>query len=281
MCFDASSTYQVVCPVSRPRVDPDWRERALELRESGLNIGSVARELGLSYDQVYYQIKREKFATPPQVEAECERCGRQFSRSHRGDATKCPSCRVGNAPVEATCVACGDIFEHYPSEGKRKYCSRTCIKGHYKHTEEWRKQMSERNKDRNGRKNPNFKGGRQAGYATREMRREFNLAKKGERECRVCGSHDNMNAHHAVPRSISPAGRADLRNCLPLCGVCHSSWHRQGKVVIHRDHFTETEWNFITTLIGSPWLDKRYPDRGRPFRREDADVFYPPEAEAA
>lgn len=84
----------------------------------------------------------------------------------------------------------------------------------------------------------------------------FTLAAKGEHTCRNCRGRA-QHAHHAVPRSLAPAARADLRNCLPLCADCHSRWHHG--TPIPRSVFTETEWAYISSLIGSSWLDKRYP----------------------
>ena len=85
----------------------------------------------------------------------------------------------------------------------------------------------------------------------------FTLTAKGETLCRNCGALAT-EPHHAVPRSLSPAGRSDLRNCLPLCHRCHTAWHN-GKP-IPRSVFTPDEWAFIATIGTPTFLDKRYPN---------------------
>lgn len=76
-----------------------------------------------------------------------------------------------------------------------------------------------------------------------------------------------MQLHHAIPRSKWRAGRADLRNGIPLCFTCHTGWHHR-KVVIYRDVFTPEEWAFMSSarLTGQrveAWLDDRYPARSQ------------------
>ena len=210
---------------------------------------------------------------PKSIAVECETCGRSFERSTRARAaevTQCRSCRVSGEPVsEKTCPECGDSFTIRPSEKARLYCSRSCYFKNRPPTEEEnesrRKKMAGKRK---GKKNPNYKTGRYRGKQDRRLSREFTVKKKGEDRCRCCRSPQNLHAHHAVPRSQSRAGRYDLRNCLPLCVVCHSKFHQSADPVVFRDMITREEWEFMSTLIGPTWLDKKYPDRGRPFRDE-------------
>ena len=95
------------------------------------------------------------------------------------------------------------------------------------------------------------------------QRRVFNLAAKGEHECRVCGSREHVHAHHAIPTAIgTPESRLDLRNLLPLCWHCHRYWHA-GRP-ISRDVFTADEWVYLRSveLQGrdvAGYLDKHYP----------------------
>ena len=86
----------------------------------------------------------------------------------------------------------------------------------------------------------------------------FTLAAKGESECRYCGA-PATDAHHAVPRSLSRAGRDDLRNLLPLCRTDHDRFH--SGYPLPRELFTAEEFEFIETLVGPGWLDRRYPSR--------------------
>lgn len=108
-------------------------------------------------------------------------------------------------------------------------------------------------------------------------RSAFTVKRKGESACRVCGATPNgegpfgrLNLHHAIPRSMCRATQADLLNGIPLCFECHQGWHDR-RLVIYRDVFTAEEWAFLVAveLTGQevvPWLERHYPDRGRPFR---------------
>ncbi|HSB55646.1 MAG TPA: HNH endonuclease signature motif containing protein [Gemmatimonadales bacterium] len=93
--------------------------------------------------------------------------------------------------------------------------------------------------------------------SARRLRRIWNLRRKGEDRCRVCGRRADA-LHHAVPRSLAPAGREDLRNGLPLCRDHHDGWH--GGTPIPRVVFKPEEWAFIEQIApGIGWLGRRYP----------------------
>lgn len=114
-------------------------------------------------------------------------------------------------------------------------------------------------------KNPNFRHGKRIGQHERRMMREFNLAVKGETNCRACGSGEFVNAHHTIPRSTAPNLRYDILNCLPLCSVCHTKWHRR-TLTIYRDAFNEDELEYLAAAripgrVTSAWLDDHYPLR--------------------
>jgi ribosomal protein L37AE/L43A len=95
----------------------------------------------------------------------------------------------------------------------------------------------------------------------RSDRTRWAISRKPAECCRNCGDPAQvLHLHHAVPRSLSPAGKYDLRNGVQLCTRCHLGWHN-GRVVLTRDIFTAEEWDFIQTLIGPTWLDKKYPAR--------------------
>lgn len=138
------------------------------------------------------------------------------------------------------CKACGKEFHAFRSG--MKFCSHSCYLGQLK-----------------GPKNPRYKHGRSCGTTDRRYQREFKVKAEQTECCRSCDTPGPLHAHHAVPRSLAPAGKYDDRNCLPLCPSCHSLWHR-GTRIIPRDMFTADEWAFITTLVGPTWLDKRYPE---------------------
>ncbi len=164
-----------------------------------------------------------------------------------------------------TCAECGFVFLAKASDIKRgggKYCSRACWRRNARLTDaQYETNAAAMRVSRSGPGNPQFKHGRRAGFTIRG----WSIRDKDEEFCRACGAPAS-DLHHAVPRSLAPSGRRDLRNGLPLCRSCHTSWHRRG-VTLHRDLFTVEEWRFIETLIGPVWLDERYPDRGEGFRK--------------
>lgn len=79
--------------------------------------------------------------------------------------------------------------------------------------------------------------------------------------CRNCGKVGMVEVHHAVPRSLSRAGRDDPRNWLRLCAECHRAWH--AGTPISREVFTEQQWAFVSSLMGPGWLGRRYPRTDR------------------
>lgn len=46
-------------------------------------------------------------------------------------------------------------------------------------------------------------------------------------KCMVCGSKENLQAHHIKPFSTHPLERYDERNGLTLCETCHKKLHRR------------------------------------------------------
>lgn len=223
-------------PVSGPfDGEPEWASRARDLRQRGWTYKRVCAEVGHGHSAVHYWIAPS---------------GGASKRNRRDYRTK-----------TLNCAECGKEFQTSPSrlDAGRKYCSPACYYAKGRRSPEGTEAVRQKMRDqRKGRDNPFFKHGRYAGAKTKELEREFNLRKKGEHKCRNCGNDQGgMNAHHAVPRSLSPEGRLDLRNCLPLCISCHVKWHRG--TPIKRDRFTEDEWSFVSTLIGDTWLEERYP----------------------
>jgi hypothetical protein len=101
-------------------------------------------------------------------------------------------------------------------------------------------------------------------------RSRWGIHLKPEPCCRACGkpaeeTGKGLNLHHALPRSLAPAIKYDLRNGIPLCAGCHLGWHRN-EVTIYQDVFTREEWEFLSNLkftgfMVRPWLDRRYPVR--------------------
>lgn len=59
--------------------------------------------------------------------------------------------------------------------------------------------------------------------SSRVMKWSKSVKERGK--CEVCGSTENLHAHHIVPWSCSITGRADLKNGQCLCKDCHEMMH--------------------------------------------------------
>ncbi len=183
-----------------------------------------------------------------------------YSRAKGSRSGKTISCAREGCEVQ--------FYVQPASLDRRKTCSRECAAVV--------KAANEGFKARTGKQNPNFRHGGTLGQQDRELGRHFNLRLKGETCCRNCGSAENVQLHHVIPRSIgTSATRLALLNGLPLCASCHMTWHR-GKNNIPRSVFTAEEWEYLTSvqLTGrqtAAWLDKRYPLHvERTYRKEAA-----------
>lgn len=232
---------------------------------------------------------------------------RRTGFGRRGDAGS-------RAWAEAECKTCGDKFTGRCRDGiKPSYCSTTCaaegarrrakatypprdevvrlyvdegltdreLGRRFGHTYQWalgvRKHYGIPGRPRGSKGSTNHKP-----LHKQRDRARFHIGLKSEPACRHCGAEGVvLHLHHAVPRSISPAGRFDLRNGVVLCARCHFTWH--AGTPLPREMFTETEWSFIETLIGPGWLARRYPrrreipairtcQRGHPFDEENTMV---------
>ena len=191
-------------------------------------------------------------------------------------------------PAERPCGWCEESFQPHPSATEKRYCSVKCgaqarrqrvidkypprdqvvalyvdegltdqeLGRHFGHSAQWAMLL---------RRHYGI-AGRPAGKKRKPRRKlsdrnRWAIKLKPEERCRNCQREGGpLHLHHAVPRSLAPAGKYDLRNGVPLCVRCHMGWHNR-TVVIHRDVFTDAEWAFVRTLIGPFWLDQRYPTR--------------------
>jgi 5-methylcytosine-specific restriction endonuclease McrA len=43
--------------------------------------------------------------------------------------------------------------------------------------------------------------------------------------CQICGSHDDLHAHHIFSRRKFPLLRSNVDNGVTLCSSCHPKWH--------------------------------------------------------
>jgi hypothetical protein len=70
-----------------------------------------------------------------------------------------------------------------------------------------------------------------------------------------------LHLHHVIPRSRWKAGRADLRNGITLCSLCHLGWHRR-EVDLPLSLLTADELGFVLSAdIGQDtryWLERNY-----------------------
>lgn len=99
----------------------------------------------------------------------------------------------------------------------------------------------------------------------RSDRDRWGIHLKREERCRSCKKGGRLNLHHAIPRSLAPSIKFDLRNGIPLCTACHMAWHHHERA-IYRDVFTEEEWSWLTSLQFQGieikhWLEDHYPER--------------------
>lgn len=221
----------------------------------------------------------------------CSTCGEQFLPHHRQQTYCSKPCQLDGSATKRDCPICGEAFlarqEH--KGYARKFCSRACT-AKYNHESRVAKYpakeeivrlyveegLSDREIGRKFGHSYQWSLGVRRHYgipgkpkgswnkkplSKKSDRMRWAISMKREPVCRNCGLEaEVMHLHHAVPRSHNRAGKYDLRNGIPLCGTCHLGWHQMA-VNIYRDRFAPEEWDFIVTLAGEEWLDRRYPVR--------------------
>ena len=79
-----------------------------------------------------------------------------------------------------------------------------------------------------GENNPNWKGGITPENVSIRMSQEYDdwrlsVYRKDRFSCLVCGTHDNLTAHHIYPFSVYPELRLDVNNGMTLCNEHHST----------------------------------------------------------
>jgi 5-methylcytosine-specific restriction endonuclease McrA len=115
--------------------------------------------------------------------------------------------------IPKICKECKDIF--VTSNPNKVYCSSKCKK-----------------KSRTRRDNKRYAHlpSKKHERWSKEVRGNYSYT------CAVCGSTENVEAHHIVPRSFSEELLYTIENGVALCQKCHTS----GKYAIHRN---EDYWN--------------------------------------
>jgi hypothetical protein len=92
-------------------------------------------------------------------------------------------------------------------------------------------------------------------------------AKKAQ-ECRLCGTTENVNAHHLIPRGAGGTigGMWTESNIVGLCGHgntdgCHGLVEKKDRAACHllRSLLTDAEYSYVVSKMGEGWLDQKYP----------------------
>jgi len=151
-------------------------------------------------DREAYQRQRGANTKP------CLDCGTPVVGYSSLQARRCIACREARYHSPRPCPRCGKEFT--PGYARLRYCSRECA-------------FAKLSAERGGDGNPGFRTGKRVGVNIPGWR----LQAKRETCCRNCGDRDRLQLHHAIPRGKWTAGRADLRNGIPLCFACHHGWH--------------------------------------------------------
>lgn len=113
-----------------------------------------------------------------------------------------------------------------------------------------------------------------------ELKYEFRMGSFRERmkeacgtTCVNCGREDGIEYHHIVPLRLG--GTNNLRNIVPLCGVCHQAAHKKivpkdyvskhtgRKRVMPKEGYKDVLWLFACGEIGRGELMERLGEKGR------------------
>lgn len=212
----------------------------------------------------------------------CEWCGEEFLPAYKAQAYCSKPCgregrrakmrrpRGGQRTVVCANAECGRQFQRYASQLSKgsNYCSRECQKAmpHPVMSVAGRKSVREKNRNRKGTANPNYRHGRRAGQRDRAGEAVWYAA--GERECRhpSCpGQRDVLALHHVVYRQeVERVGGEvwDPRNSLTLCDGCHSSHHRRGSRIVPLSVLRDENYEYAAELLGREaayeYLRRRY-----------------------
>jgi len=158
-------------------------------------------------------------------ELECEFCSQTFERydSQAERATYCSKdClyednqrQTGkNHPKwkrnEKTCEQCGEKYFPAPHRHEEsRFCSIQCIG-------DWCSDHL------SGENSPHWKGGVCEDYGKKWSAISRSIIER-DQKCRICGSKDNLHAHHIVPRrEFEDVNNAnEEHNLVTLCATCH------------------------------------------------------------
>jgi len=138
--------------------------------------------------------------------------------------------------ITKTCIQCGNEFERTPSaikQGGGKFCSISCATTYRNKTnnptrsEEVRKKISENHADVSGKNNPmygvrgkdapSYIDGRSS-FSGGPYRRKL-LASGKEQKCTICGTTEQLHAHHLNGNHKDNR----IENLSWLCARCHNN----------------------------------------------------------
>jgi 5-methylcytosine-specific restriction endonuclease McrA len=97
--------------------------------------------------------------------------------------------------------------------------------------------------------------------ASRERIAEIRAKKASS--CRLCGTTENVNAHHLIPRSLG--GVWTESNIVGLCGSgttgCHGDieHHHLDALYQLRASLTDAEYSYVVEKAGEGFMDRYYP----------------------
>jgi hypothetical protein len=132
--------------------------------------------------------------------------------------------------ISCVCRKCGNSFEIRKGSGSHgKYCSRACSikdQGSYILT---------------GSQHHRWKGGISNRVSRERKPIKEAIRKKGA--CERCGSKENLQGHHILPRREFPLFQCSESNIEVLCGSCHSKEHPEFSGMLDRPHIRKGNWN--------------------------------------
>lgn len=169
--------------------------------------------------------------------------------------------------ITLTCKFCGKVWEQKECDaayGKRKYCSVACRNAAPKLTDEGRRAVREKNRNRRGKDNPNYKNGSRVGYRDREGERRFLSGQSSCQHPSCDGVERSLHQHHVVYRQHVKREGGDIwdpRNAIALCVRCHMTHHRRSNplpiAALRRENIEFAEELFGKDAAGE-YLLRRY-----------------------
>ncbi len=134
-----------------------------------------------------------------------------------------------------SCLVCGNNFWRKPSaikKGDCKFCSLNCYY-EWQRGRERSQEFKDKCKNKDGEKNPNWRGGITAENKRIRNSQEFiswrnAVFDRDNFTCRKCGAkstkgkYTRIEAHHILPFASHPESRFDIENGITLCKKCHS-----------------------------------------------------------